>query len=140
MEDKNEFKNKERGFVALAFILMVNAITIAVSAGIFLRSISVSNNSFYEYKSAIAESIVFACGEYSTMKFSTTSSGWLYGGDETFLLGDNSCYIYPIVASGTSKLIKATSTVSGFTRKILIEVATNTPSILVNSWTEVADF
>jgi hypothetical protein len=55
-------------------------------------------------------------------------------------VGDETCYIYPVVASGTDRLIRASSTVSGFTRKILIDVATNTPKVVVSSWEEVADF
>lgn len=132
--------NLKKGFVALALVLMVNAITLAVATGVFLRSISTSNSNFYEQKSIIAWATVSACGEYAVMKLSTTTSGWSYAGGESLSLGGETCYIYPTATSGTSRIIKASSTVSDFTRKILIEVATNTPAILINSWTEVADF
>jgi len=75
---------------------------------------------------------------------STTTEGqlgWDYAGDESLPVGTETCYINTIDDGDNGvKLIKVSSTVSNFTKKILIEVATNTPSVVVNSWKEVADF
>jgi hypothetical protein len=104
---------------------------------------------------------VNACAEYALLQLSTTSSGlagWNYASTTGELKTDidgsgNSCYIYkiePFFATSTDCLnplkrcIRASSTVPsvgpGFTRKLLIEVATNTPIVTVDSWSEVADF
>lgn len=134
----------ERGFIALSFVIMVSAIAILISVGTILRSISELRMSLYQEKSSKASASVNACGEYAVRKISTTSDslpGWDYTGGELFDLGDSNCYIYPVVASGTSKVIYASSTVSSFTRKLKIEVGTSTNTFVnIQSWSEISDF
>lgn len=136
---------KEGGFLVLTMVLLVSAVVLAVGAGIMLRSIGEITETSDSEMALKAWSTVNACGEYAVLELSTTTShdGWAYGGAEEVLVGDdnNPCYIYPIEDGGSgAKLIKASSTVSNFTRKLLIEVATNTPSVIINSWELVADF
>ncbi len=135
------------GFLVLTMVLIVCAVVLAVGSGIFLRSISEMNEGADAENSLKAWGTVNACGEYALLQLASTTEagdGWDYAGDESLAIplpdGTQTCYIYTVETSGTAKLIKASSTVSSFTKKILIEVATNTPSIKVNLWTEVADF
>jgi len=138
-------QKKEGGFLVLTMVLLVSAVVLAIATGIMLRSISGLNSSADSEKSLKAWSTVSACGEYALMQMSTTTGGlpgWGYGSTtgQSLEINGETCYIYTVVASGTAKLIKASSTVSSFTKKILIEVATNTPNIEVSYWREVADF
>ena len=135
-------KNGQKGFLVLTMTLLVCATILIVVAGIILRSISqmkASNDSEASYE---AWSTVGACGEYALNQLASTtgSAGWSYAGGSLLAVGDETCYIYPIVNSGNDKLIEASSTVSTFTKKILIDVATNTPKVKVVSWKEVSDF
>jgi len=130
-------KSNQRGFLVLTMVLLVCATVLIIATGSLLRSISQTNESADSENSLKAWSAVNACGEYA---LGYLASMWNYAGGEPLSVGSSTCYIYPIIASGTSELIRASSTVSGFTKKILIEVATNTPSIVINSWTGVADF
>lgn len=136
---------KRGGFLVLTLILIVSAVVLVIATGVMLRSIGELNETADSEKSLKAWSTVSACGEYALLQMSTTSGGlpgWGYGSTtgESVEIEGETCYIYPVTDSGTAKLIKASSTVSGFTKKILIEVATNTPNLVLNSWTEVADF
>ena len=141
---------KKRGFLVLTMVLLVCATVLIVVTGILLRSITQVNETADSEKSLTAWSTVNACGEYallqmiaSTTSTSTTADNWNYGGGQTEMIGDNQnpCYIYPVsTESNGFKLVKASSVISSFTKKILIEVATNTPSLVINSWKEVADF
>lgn len=135
-------KKAQGGFLVLTMILIVSATVIIVATGMLLRSISEVNESADSEMSLKAWSVVNACGEHAVgqLASSTDSVGWGYGGDESLPVGGETCYIYPIETVGSAKQIKASSTVSSFTKKILIEVATNTPRLIVNSWTEVANF
>ena len=143
-------KKNNRGFLVLTMVLLISAVVLLISAGVMLRSIGDINQSSDSENSLQAWSTVTACGEYALGQLASTtdSAGWSYAGDESsdslvpsLELGDETCYIYPIEdGDNGAKIIKASSTVSGFTRKILIEVATNSPSIIVNSWSYVADF
>lgn len=150
--DKNIFVNKNGGFLVLTMVLLVSAVVLVISAGVFLRSINENIETADSEFSLRALSNVMACGEYtlgqmmgSTTSTTTTAENWSYAGDEILNIplpdGSDTCYIYPVEDGDLgSKIIKASSTVSSFTKKLLIEVATNTPNIILNSWTEVADF
>jgi len=139
-------KRKKGGFFVLTMVLLVGAVVLIVAVGILLRAISDVNKSADSEMSLKAWSTVNACGEYALWNMSTTSYGllgWDYASTtgESLDVGGETCYIYMIEdGENGSKMVKASSTVSKFTKKILIEVATNTPSLVVNSWIEVADF
>ena len=131
-------------------VLLVCATVLIISTGILLRSISQVNESADTENSLKAWGAVNSCGEYSLLQMmgsstdaTTTAANWGFASTTGISLpvGDQTCYIYPVVAgSGTNKLIKASSTVNGFTKKIVIDVATNTPTTTVSSWKLVADF
>ena len=139
-------KQKKGGFLVLTMVLLVCAVVLIISTGLLLRSISDVRESTDSENSLKARSAVNACGEYalgqmvSSSSATTTATNWGYAGGLSVAVGSETCYIYPVTASGTAKLIKASSTVSSFTKKILIEVATNSPSLVISSWQEVADF
>ena len=137
-------KKNQRGFLVLTLVLLVFATVLIVAMGIFLRSIGGIKEGADSEASLKAWSTANACGEYALLQISALPGyyGWGYasGTGELLSVGEETCYIYPVVASGTGKLIKASSTVSSFTRKILIDVATNSPSLKVVSWKTVADF
>lgn len=148
MSSKLFFKKRKEGFMVLTMVLLVCATVLIISVGSLLRSITQVNSTADSLSSFKAWGVVNACGEYTLQQMvgststSTTAANWNFASSTGVLLpiGSETCYIYPVVASGTNKLIQASSTVSGFTKKILISVATNTPAIIVNSWKEVADF
>ncbi len=139
-------KKDKKGFLVLTMVLIVSAVVLSVATGMFLRSLSEMTESGDSEMALKAWASVNACGEYALGQLASTTDtpGWSYGGDETLNIpladGDKTCYIYAVAPSGSGKLIKASSTVSNFTKKIQIIVATNTPSVLVSSWVEVADF
>jgi hypothetical protein len=142
--------NKNRGFMVLTMILLVCATVLIIVTSILLRSVGQINETISSEKSIKAWGAVNACGEYALGKMiastsaTTTASNWSYAGNENLNIplsnGEETCYIYPVIASGTTKIIRASSTVSSFTRKIVIEVATNTPTTTINHWNIVADF
>lgn len=134
--------HKQGGFLVLTMVLLVSAIVLAVSTGIYLRSISVVAETADQESATKAWSVVNACGEYALIQMaSTTGEGnWDYAGDESLSVGEETCYINPVGEAGSAKVIQAFSTVGAFTKKIEIEVATNTPSIIINYWTAVSDF
>jgi hypothetical protein len=141
----NFFLKKEKGgFLVLTLVLLVCAVVLAITTGVFLRSTGQTNSSIDSERSLRAWGAVNACGEYALLQMSKSNEampGWAYTGEESLPVGAETCYIYTIEDGDNGvKLIKASSTVSNFTKKLLIEVATNTPAMVVNSWKEVADF
>jgi len=136
-------KNKKKGFIVLTATLIVCATILIITTGVFLRSIGDLKGVNDSEASLKAWSAVNACGEYALLQMSTTTEGlpgWEYTGDYSLPVGAETCYIYPIENVDSAKLIKASSTISKFTRKVEIEIATNTPSLEISSWEIVADF
>lgn len=139
----DRLRNRQQGFLVLTSVLLVCATVLAVASGIFLRSIGQMNQTGDSESSFKAWSTVNACGEYALGRLASIANGqpgWAYTGNESLTVETGTCYIYGVETINTSKLIKASSTVSNFTKKILIEVATNTPAVVISSWAEVADF
>lgn len=146
--------NKQKGFIGLVTILLVSAIALLIGSTILLKSITEATLSSDEEFSNQAWATVNACAEHalinlalaSTTGFDEEISGWNYAGDEEVevVASGNSCYIYNIdISSGTStgsRTVNASSTVNDFTRKLTLIVSTNTPAVIIDSWTEVADF
>lgn len=134
----------------MTMVLLVSAVVLIISAGVMLRSIGDLRDGSDSESSLKAWGAVTACGEYALGQLASTSDslGWEYTGGESsdsispeLELGGKTCYIYPIEDGDLgSKIIKASSTVSTFTKKIQIEVSTNTPRLVVTSWNYVADF
>jgi hypothetical protein len=141
-------KRKKSGFLVLTMVLIVSATVLIVATGVLLRSISDVNSTADSGKALQAWSTVNACGEYAlgqmmgSTSATTTAINWGFASTTGVSLDveDETCYIYPVEDLDGAKLIKASSTVASFTRKIEIEVATNTPSMVVTSWEYVADF
>jgi len=135
------FVRTKSGFVALITVLIVTAVSLIIGTTILLKAITHASMSSSEIFSAEAWTAANSCVEYALGQFSATTSAWTtYTGGNTLNLGGNNCYIFPITATGTSQLIKASSTVSSFVRKLQVVVATNTPQSVVSSWQEVGDF
>jgi type II secretory pathway component PulK len=142
--------NNKKGFLVLTMVLLVCAAVLIIVTGALLRSISQVQGSADSENSLKAWSAVNACGEYallqmiaSTTSTTTTAANWAYSGGEPLENvggGEETCYINTVTNDDTAKVVTASSTVSGFTRKIRLEVATNTPNIVINSWEYVADF
>jgi hypothetical protein len=137
-------KSKNGGFLVLTMVLLVCAVVLIVATGMLFRSVGEINQSGDSEQSLKAWAVVNACAEYALSQIGTeggSSPGWDYGGDLLLEVGDETCYIYPVLGGEAgAKIINASSTVSGFTKKVSIEVATNTPKVKINSWIEVADF
>ena len=141
-------KKDKKGFLVLTMVILVSATVLIIATGSLLRSITEMNQSTDSENSLKAFSVTSSCGEYALLNMmasstssSTTATNWIYAGSlqKSLDVGDETCYINT-VASGTSRVIKTFSTVSSFTKKMQIIVATNTPKVLVTSWKEVADF
>lgn len=155
---KSFIYNDDRGFVALITILIVTSIALILGTTIILKSITQGTNSLADEQAAQAWAAANACAEYALARISTNgTSTWDivsgYRGNESLPNGsianigltpsgsNVSCSIATIEAgTNDSRIIKATSTVGDFTRKIRISAATNTPSLVISSWSEVGDF
>ncbi len=130
----------KKGFIALITVLIITAVSVIIGTTVVMKSISHASMSASELYSAKAWAAANGCVEYALGQFSLSSTTFTtYPGLLSQTVGGTLCTI-TLVASGNSKVIKASSTVSSFVRKLQVTVATNTPQSVISSWQEVGDF
>lgn len=138
-------KSTRTGFIALITVLVVTAVALIVGTSIALKSVSYAQGTQAEISSTQALMAANACVETALGALGASTTTWPTVTASTISVGSNTCYLYAVTAtSGPSgaiyQVIQATSTVSGYTRKLQVIVATNTPAISISSWNQVGDF
>jgi len=129
---------KPKGFIALTSVIIIGAVALAVGIGVSLRSIDEANMSLAEEMSFRSQVAAEGCGEYALQKLKDSLN---YSGNEIIIIGDQECEILEVEGNGNSdRIVKVESTISGYTKKIKIEIGKINPSIEIISWENVADF
>jgi hypothetical protein len=144
----NKKQNKQKGFLVLTMVLIVSAVVLAITTGVFLRSVGETKKISELEQSMKALYLANGCADYAVSKIASSTenggNGWdVYLGDETLNIDDGTCDIYSLDEDpelAGSKWIKTESTVSGFIKRISVVVATNTPNLDIVEWEQVADF
>lgn len=130
-------KNKH-GFIALTSILIIGSLVLLISIGLSARSISETKIALSQQLSNRALALADACAEYALNELKADLN---YPGNESIIIdGSDSCDILPIETSGSDKIVKTRSIISGYAKKIRITVSQTSPEILISSWIEVPDF
>ena len=126
------------GFIALISILIIGAVILTVSIGVSLRSIGETTMSLDQQESRKALALANLCAETALMRLESVLN---YGGSESIMIDGETCDILLVTGSGNlSRTVKTQSTVSGYTRKIKVEVSQVSPIMQISSWEEVPDF
>jgi hypothetical protein len=127
-----------RGFIALTSILIIEALVLMVSIGVLLRSVNETDMSLDEQESHRALFLAGLCAESALMNLKSVFN---YSGNESIIIGEESCDILTIEGSGNlDRTVKTQSTVSGYTKKVKIEVFQVSPVMEISSWEEISDF
>ena len=128
----------QKGFIALIAILIIGAVVLTVSIGLSVRSLGETAMSLGVQESHKALALANLCGELALGKLQSILH---YAGNESILVGSESCDILTIGGSGNfSRTVKTQSTVSRYVKKVKIEVSQISPVMQITSWEEVADF
>lgn len=129
---------KANGFIALISILIVGAVILSISIGVSLRSLGETAISLGQQHSNRALALATVCAETALMKLESVLN---YSGNESIIVNGDSCDILAVGGSGNlNRTVEAQSTVSGYTRKIRVEVGRVSPKLQISSWEEVAGF
>ncbi|MEK7656079.1 MAG: hypothetical protein AAB386_05385 [Patescibacteria group bacterium] len=127
-----------RGYIALISIILIEAILLVIGAGILLRSSGVAKTDVSIDKQARAQAAVSACADYALNQLKETT---VYTGNQLINVGGDTCYIMNVSGiGGTNRTVQATSTVSGYTRKIKIQITKVNPTMIISSWEDVVGF
>ena len=135
----NKFSTQEmkRGYIALISMLLISAIGVAVMVSVIASGISAGKTDFSLQQSGAARSLASSCVEEALEKIletGTTSS------NSNLSIGSGTCFYLITSTNGQNITISATGTLGTIVSKIKVVISTTSPSILLSSWEEVADF
>jgi len=123
---------RSRGYIAvtsaLIISLLIMAVIFAVSLAGFYNRANISNSEYKEISNALAE----GCVESALLDIATMST---YAGNETVLIGDKQCNIFPIETAGGQKIIKAKAVFQNAVTNLKITV--NSLDLSIVSWEEI---
>lgn len=130
--------NNKEGFILLVSTVIISAVILLIVIGATFRSKEQVLAGFGYLKINQAFNMANLCAEVAIDKLQRILD---YAGNETITVNGNSCSILNIEGSGNyNRIIKTQSTVSGYTKKIKVEIQQISFPIIITSWQEVADF
>ncbi|MBU0540580.1 hypothetical protein KKF59_02530 [Patescibacteria group bacterium] len=126
------------GFIALVSILIIDAIALLIGVGLVLRAVGENKISLSSTFKQRAEMAAGACAEHALNQLKETT---VYTGNEPLSVGSDNCYIMTVTGiSNSDRTVQTTSTVSGYTSKIKIQITKVNPIMIISSWENVTDF
>ena len=135
MPEKNKKNNNtEKGFVALLAIIIILGVVLMISLSVSSLGIGEAGMSLQKSQSSHAFYLASLCVEEALMKLKENQN---YAGNDIINIEDSSCQILPIEGSWT---IKAQSSFMNQIKKIKVVITQINPTLLIESWQEVADF
>jgi hypothetical protein len=131
------YKKSQKGYIALISVLLISSIGIALMVAVIASGISATKTDYSLQQSGSARSIASSCAEEALEKIietGTTSS------NSSLVIGSGTCLYLITSKNGQNITINATGTLGTVFSKIKVVISTTSPSILLSSWEEVADF
>ena len=130
---------KRQGYVALISVTLLSALMLAVSISLVSAAINDSQSTLDWEQAAAARLSAESCTEIAMDKLSADLNYW---GDETIMIGSQSCNIPLLGGFGNGvRLISASSTVAqSYVKRYQMELDRLVPSIWVNLSREVANY
>lgn len=125
------------GYIALISVIILGAIGLAIATSLLLLGLGSSRTSFAVEQSDMAKGLANACAEQGLLRIKKESG---YVGTTTINFGNNSCSYEIQNPGGQTRIINASGTVGSVIHKVKISISAITPSIIISSWQEVADF
>lgn len=124
------------GYVALVGVLVFSAMILLAGLGVSLRGIDAAESSLDEAFSIHARMLADACAEEALMRL---KSNFGYSGNETIIVGGtDTCTIVSVSGSGnTDRVVLSEAAVGRTLRRVRVDVARITPSLIVRAWDTV---
>ena len=125
---------KTRGFIALVSILIMSAILLLLAIGMSSRSLAASQIGSGRGSSDEAKMLAEHCAEHALFRYNNDRA---YAGNETLTMEGEMCTVHVLEDDGGGgKFMKTESTVSGYTKWLVIDARPMGTSTMVISWQE----
>ena len=131
-------KNTKKGYIALVAVLIATALTLAVSIGASLRSISGTYLGFAYVQAYQARELTSSCVDIALLRLKKDLD---YVGNEDIIIEGNTCHIYTITGTGNeNRNIRVSAFANDFVKRAEVHVLRVSPITNIASWGEVSDF
>jgi hypothetical protein len=125
------------GYITLLSVLVVGAISLAITTSLLLLGVGSSRTSFAKEQSEQTKALANACAEEALQQIRDSTT---FTGSGSLSLGHGSCGYTVTSQGGQNRTITSTGTVGTLTRKAKIIITQINPNISISSWQEIADF
>ena len=130
-------KDYRKGYVALISVIFMSAIGVMIMLSVIASGIDASKTDFAMQQSSIAKGMASSCMEEALQKILETSTTSSSG---SLAISSGTCTYVISSINGLNIRINSTGILGEATSKIKVTIATTSPSIVLSSWEEVADF
>lgn len=130
-------KRQENGYIAVMTVLILGAVATAIGITLLLTGTDAQRITLGEQQSRQARSLAIACGQEALQQVHDNIA--FTANNTSMSLGQGSCRYSVGVSGGSARLISASGTVGGVTRKIQANVTINASTITVGNWQDMPD-
>lgn len=133
----SDFVKSQKGFIALVTVLIILGIVLMIGLSISFLGVGEAGMSLQKSQSSQSYYLANLCVEEVLMKLKDNLNSPTEG---TLAVDDGSCN-YRLIGSGNQdREVEATGTFYNHIRKMKIKVNKVNPEIIIDSWSEVAEF
>ena len=129
--------SNQRGFIAVTSVLILSTLFLSLIIGIGISSIEATKYDIatqYQSKAILSSQ---ACAEYAMMQI---ASELHYTGDEEISVSGETCAVLEIEELGNTRTIHTSSTINGYTHRVIVEVSDISPTVVIDSYKSVTSF
>ena len=122
---------RSNGYVALLTVIILSAVVTVIATSLVLLGLGHSRTALSEVQSASAKVAADSCAEEALKQVRLVAS---YTGNGNLTLLNSTC-MYSVTANATSS-VTATGVSGNTTRRVIIDIQSRTPSIVMTKWQE----
>lgn len=128
---------QKQAYMALLSVMVIGAIAVAIATTFVLLGLNLGATSFTQEQSSQARALADLCLEEALQQIRSSTP---FTGTATINAGQGSCTYTVSNLGGQNRLVISSSTVGSINRKVQTNITAINPSIVTDSWQELADF
>lgn len=128
---------QKQAYMALLSVMVIGAIAVAIATTFVLLGLNLGATSFAQEQSSQARALADLCLEEALQQIRSSTP---FTGTATINAGQGSCTYTVSNLGGQNRLVISSSTVGSINRKVQTNITAINPSIVTDSWQELADF
>lgn len=130
-----KYRTVRKGYIALLSVIFISAIGVLIMLSVIVSGVDASKTDYVSQQSGQSRAMASSCAEEALQKILETGTTSSVG---TLTIASGTC-TYAISSVGGLH-VDSTGIFGSVTSKVKVVISTTSPSIVLSSWSEVADF